>query len=244
MQKKLDLRKELSYLYIRGDGIEIGPTFFSVPLKKGVKVTYVDIMTTADLIKLYPEVKKNNPVKVDVVDDGERLTKFENESADFIIANHFIEHAVNPIQTMVNFLRVLRTNGIIFLGVPDMRVTFDKDRPLTDPNHLVKVFKRGNDPFVRDHYYECVRLIEKRPEVEVESRVQELINAKFSIHYHTYVLASFLELIKYMRKRNFPIEIVTTRDLQEESDEFVVILRKTDPLKRSLVDFVRAKLGV
>ena len=52
-------------------------------------MTYVDRMDENDLRRHYPELNDLPLVKVNIVDDGEKLTAFEPNSQDFIIANHF-----------------------------------------------------------------------------------------------------------------------------------------------------------
>lgn len=227
MQRKFDLRRELSQKYIKkGPGIEIGPTFLPVPLKKGIKVTYVDVVDTPTLLKTYPDLKTKPVVPIDVVDDGETLTKFKDSSVHFIIANHFLEHTVDPLKTIKNFLRVLKPDGLIFMAIPDMRATFDRDRLLTPVDHFIRVHEQGKDPDLNRHYEECVRLIEKKPAAEVKARVKFLKDTHFSIHYHTFTLENFLPLIEYLQQQGVTISLVTTRDLEPGTDEFIVLLSK------------------
>src|SRR5690349_2487743 len=44
--------------WLRGRGIEIGPSYLPVPLPKGAKAKYVDEVDTAGLLERYPELKK------------------------------------------------------------------------------------------------------------------------------------------------------------------------------------------
>ena len=57
-------------------------------------------------------------------------------SQDFIIANHLLEHVADPIGALEEWYRLLRPDGILFLALPDKRVTFDKDRPRTTLDHV------------------------------------------------------------------------------------------------------------
>ena len=66
-------------------------------------------------------------VKVDIVDDGEKLSSFPDGQLDFIIANHMIEHTANPLGTIRNHLRKIREGGVLYYAVPDKRYTFDVD---------------------------------------------------------------------------------------------------------------------
>lgn len=126
-----DIRTLLANKYIRGSGIEIGAKHIPLVAPLGAKVRYLDHLSTAGLIKKYPEVAAEELIKVDIVDDGEKLTKVKNRSQDFIIANHFIEHTLDPIATLTTMYNRLKPEGILYLAVPDKRLTFDKRRDLT-----------------------------------------------------------------------------------------------------------------
>lgn len=49
-------------------------------------------MTVFDLREHYSELSSLDLVIVDIICDGEKLEKIENDSQDFVIANHFFEH--------------------------------------------------------------------------------------------------------------------------------------------------------
>jgi predicted SAM-dependent methyltransferase len=53
--------------------------------------------------KLYPELKSRKFIEPDIIDDGEKLSRIEDASQDFIIANHFLEHCEDPIGTVGAF---------------------------------------------------------------------------------------------------------------------------------------------
>ncbi len=88
-------------------------------------------MPLPDLLAHYPELIGQPLQAPDMIDDGETLSTIDSASQDFVIANHFLEHCENPIQTLRNFLRVLKDGGILYMAVPDKRFTFDVDRPVT-----------------------------------------------------------------------------------------------------------------
>jgi hypothetical protein len=85
-------RNFLAERYISGHGIEIGAAQLPVRLPAKASVKYVDVFTADELREAFPLYKKLRIVDIDVVDDGEKLDKFKDNSLDFIIANHFLEH--------------------------------------------------------------------------------------------------------------------------------------------------------
>ena len=67
------LRRELSFSYLKGGGIEVGALHGPLPVSGQAKVRYVDRMSVSDLRKHYPELDHVDLVDVDVIDDGEVL---------------------------------------------------------------------------------------------------------------------------------------------------------------------------
>jgi len=68
---------------------------------------------------------------------------FHDHSLDYVASSHVLEHVANPVAALAEWYRVLRPDGIIYLVVPDRRVTWDRTRPLTSVEHLLGDFERG-----------------------------------------------------------------------------------------------------
>lgn len=219
------IRSLIATKYLRGSGIEIGALHTPLRVPGDVIVRYVDRMSATQLKQTYPELAECELVEVDIVEDGESLASIPNASVDFIIANQMIEHCQNPIFTIENWVRVLKQNGILYMGVPDKRYTFDCDRPVTPLEHLIRDYSEG-PWWSRDlHFDEWARLVDKYPQQEVAARAGGLADLNYSIHFHVWTQAEFLELLLYCRDQlSFPIEI---ESVQENGMEFIVVLRKT-----------------
>lgn len=216
-------RKKLSKQFIKGEGIEIGALHLPLEVYKA-KVTYVDRMDVKDLRKHYPELKKFPLIRVDIVDNGEYLRKIKNKSQDFVIANHFIEHCENPILVLKNHLRVLKKNGILYWAIPDQRYTFDYTRKLTTIDHINNDFKMGGKYSRKAHYYDWVENIMGLKK-DILKKSQELMSAKYSIHFHVWSSESFREYLLFVKKTyKFPFTILK---IVANINEFIVILKKT-----------------
>jgi len=220
-------RAELAARLLQGDGLEIGPLHQPLAMPPQARVRYVDRMTTPDLRREYPELADWDLTEVDVVDDGERLATIAEESQDFIVANHFLEHCENPIRTIETHLGKLKPGGILFYAVPDKRFTFDFRRPLTPLEHMVADYESGPERSRAEHYNEWVRLVfpeEGETDEQALARARELEAKAYSIHMHTWTQAEFLRLILACRERfgeAFDIEAAARVQI-----EFVVVLRK------------------
>ncbi|MEG5159461.1 methyltransferase domain-containing protein [Microcoleus sp. AT3-A2] len=219
------VRKDIAFQYLKGEGIEVGALHAPLQVPDSVKVHYVDRMSVSDLRKQYPELATVNLVEADIVDNGETLSSIADNSWDFAIANHMIEHCQNPIGALENFLRVIKPGGLVYMGVPDKRYTFDIDRPLTSLDHLIRDYKEGPEWSKLGHYEEYVRLVDKTPEEQVAARMQLLLDIDYSIHFHVWTSETFPEMLAYCQQNlssSFEIEL-----FQENSGEMIMILRKT-----------------
>jgi SAM-dependent methyltransferase len=211
-------RWRLARRYLRGQGLEIGALHCPLRVPSGASVRYVDRMDLAALESHYPELAGQKLVAVDVIEDGERLDSQPDGSADFIIANHFIEHAEDPLGALANHLRVLRDGGTIYLAVPDRRRTFDADRQPTTLEHIIRDHHDG-------HLEEWAQLVEKVPAREVQARAGALNQENYSIHFHVWTPDEFRALLEHARhEEKLPFEI---EELQRNGHEFIAILRRT-----------------
>jgi len=185
-------------------------------------------MRRADLIRADESSLKARGVDsslirdVDVLDDAERLSRFRNESLDFIIANHVLEHLEDPIRSLENMLRVLRRGGILLLALPDGRYTFDARRPGTTVEHLFRDHLDGPETSRRQHYEEWARLIEGLPEGRVEARVADFARDDARHHFHVWDLEGFLA---FLHALDLPYDLLHAQSYMEE---FAVVLRKID----------------
>ncbi|MGQ4649221.1 methyltransferase domain-containing protein [Lyngbya aestuarii] len=225
MQDISVLRRQIAKYYLSGKGIEIGPLHSPLDVPNNAKVSYVDRMSVADLRKQYRELVNYELVEIDIIDDGETLSSIANESMDFVIANHMIEHCQDPIGTLKSWLRVLKNDGILYIAVPDKRYTFDQARPVTSLEHLIRDHTEGSEWSMYSHFEEWTRLVNKVPEEQVAASVQHLIDINYSIHFHVWTQIEFLEFLLCCRnKLNFTFQIEL---LQKNSLEFIVILSKS-----------------
>jgi SAM-dependent methyltransferase len=234
----LDARASYAQHYLFGCGIEIGPLHQPLTVPAHATVSYVDRMSAPDLRREYPELADWDLAEVDIVDDGELLATVPDESQDFIVANHFLEHTEDPIGTIETHLGKLRPGGILFYAVPDKRFTFDFKRPVTPLEHMIADHEEGPERSRAEHYDEWCRLVINdqstgdpdlpASEEWVEQRARELEDAEYSIHMHVWTQAEFLRLILAIGERSggaLDIEAAARVGI-----EFLVVLRKSGPL--------------
>lgn len=212
--------------HLRGRGLEIGALQDPLRVRRGVEVRYVDWLDTEALRAMHPQKWARHLVEVDIVDDGERLATVRDDSEDFVIANHFLEHCEDPIGTLRNLLRVVRPGGVVYLSVPDKRHIFDCDRPSTTIDHLVRDHEHGPEISRQAHYEEVVRVAMKvQGEAEVKAAVQDLVDKKFRIHFHCWTQTDFLQLLCALQVRP-GFKRFDVVEFAANEREMVVVLRR------------------
>jgi len=225
VRRMVDQREHVSHRYLTGTGIEIGALHNPLPVPKQAQVRYVDRLPLPELRQHYPELNHLPMVTVDVVDDGETLATLADASQDFVIANHFLEHCQNPIRALVNMFRVLKPQGILYTSVPDKRLTFDRDRPVTELSHLIRDYEQGPQISRQAAFEEYVRLVDKVTDpAKAREKIDHYLAIDYSIHYHAWTEVEMLELLVYLHKvlkLPFDVEYLARNEI-----EIVMILRK------------------
>ncbi len=92
--------------------------------------------------------------KVDVVASGDNLP-FEDESFDFVISSHVLEHFFDPIKALKEWYRVIKPNGYIYMIIPHKMRTFDRDKKRTSLEELLDRHKGRitcTNPQMDSHY--------------------------------------------------------------------------------------------
>ncbi|MEO8346469.1 MAG: methyltransferase domain-containing protein [Betaproteobacteria bacterium] len=128
--------------YLTGSGIEIGALNYPLPFLHARAATrFVDYLSTEELTERYPSL--TGIVQTDIVTSGDQLDEVPDGSVDYIIANHVIEHLVDPIRGLATWHRKLAPSGVLFMAYPLAQYCPDKARPITSVAHMVDEFQRG-----------------------------------------------------------------------------------------------------
>jgi SAM-dependent methyltransferase len=213
-------------LWLKGDGIEIGALHRPLAVPATARVKYVDRLPEAELRRHYPELADQPFAPVSVLGSAEDLSAFADNSLDFVIANHLLEHLEDPIRGLKEFDRVLRQDGVLYLALPDPRVSFDKARQLTTVEHLLDEHLRGTQTNRRTHYLDWAANVDRDP--EPAARASRLMEMDYSIHFHVWKPDTFIEFLVAARKEaRLDFEIGEFSPPQHaQDDEFIFVLLK------------------
>ena len=127
---------------LSGQGVEFGAGCrpYSVPI--GCKVSYADRFSDDEMLNRSSSARKELQdtdifMPIDVVDEFDEMANFSDESVDFVLAAHVIEHVAEAIGAFETAYRVLRPGGKLVLAIPDIKRTRDRSRSVTPIQHLL-----------------------------------------------------------------------------------------------------------
>lgn len=228
-RRQASIRKRLAGQWLRGDGIEIGALHNPLNVMSSTtRVQYVDRLDEQGLRDHYPELAAHRLAPISIIDDGETLNSLPDNSQDFVIANHVIEHTEDPIGALNTWFRVLRPGGMLYLAAPDKRFTFDNNRVNTPWIHLVADHACGAEGSRKQHFEEWVRYIgNERDYGQVEASVARLMAQNYSIHFHVWDAENFTDFLNNYRESYNGAFILKEFQLNVASQEFIYLLEKT-----------------
>lgn len=232
---KVTAKRGQAARWLQGSGIEIGALHNPLSLPPSATVRYVDRFNVEDLKRHYPELGNEPMVPIDLIGDAEDLSRLGDGSQDFVIANHLVEHLENPIRGLQEMVRVLRPGGILYVALPDPRLTFDRERELTPIGHVVGEYHSGTDQTREAHYAEWVERAEPLVDWMIAAgvptgpdRVRELLLTGYSIHFHVWRPELFLEVIAAARaEAGVALELLEfSASRPGEDDEYIFVFAK------------------
>lgn len=193
-----EVRKLVAQRYLKGVGVEFGALHSALDVPDWVVVKYADMETAEQLKISFPDLE--NVRAPDIVTDLESMNGIDDCSADFVIANHVMEHVEDPIRALKSMSRVLTPSGIAFIALPDKRFTFDRDRRITPLDHLVRDHRDGPDWSLADHYDEWCRCVDGLTGDAHKTKYDAMLASRANIHFHVWDYAAMLEMFAYVTK--------------------------------------------
>jgi len=135
--------------------------------------------------------------------DSIDLSKIKDETYDFILSSHSLEHIANPIKALKEWLRVLKANGALLLILPNKEFTFDNKRPITKFEHLIADYNLGTTEEDLTHLEEILTLHDlTRDELagtkeEFKKRSLQNFNNR-CLHHHVFDLELLGRVLDYL----------------------------------------------
>jgi SAM-dependent methyltransferase len=156
---------KLAHSFLDGlKGIEIGGSAHNAFGLDTKNVDYTDEIT---VFKQAEIDVKGEFLPIDIIAMGDNIP-LPDESQDFVISSHAIEHFVDPIRALKEWYRLIKPRGYIYIIAPHKERTFDKDRPRTPLSELI------------------------------ERHANNLPHPEVNEHFSVWITEDFVELIKYL----------------------------------------------
>jgi FkbM family methyltransferase len=189
----------LAHSYCKGKGLEIGGSAHN-PF--GLDTLNVDASGSMETyFKDEERINCGSAMPVDIVANGDNIP-LPDSSQDYIVSSHVLEHFPNPIKALLEWDRLIKPGGVIFMIIPHKDRTFEKDRPRTTLDHLLEDFL--NDP-----------------PVDAEWPHQ---------HYHCWITEDILQMIEWMQ-HNLGVHwhLAEVQDVDDKvGNGFTVVIRKIE----------------
>lgn len=174
-------------------GVEIGALHYKFYLKEGVVVKYIDVESKAKLMERF----KNEPTitpelipETDIITHAEDLSMIADNSKDFVLSSHVLEHCLCPGKAIKEWLRIVNQGGLVFFITPDKRlVNSDKDHEATSFETLMEMY---NTPIDKVKY-------------------QTRTNFDHTVFFEDKILKQFLDHLQ--KELNFSISIFGRQDM-------------------------------
>jgi len=147
---------------------------------------------------------------------------YPNESFTFILSEHVLEHLIDPISVLSEWMRCLCPSGKIILFLPDKDRIFDNRRPRTQLSELIgrSDNKEQETQRLLDEWIDQVIKSGLAPHYADLSR-EEMVQSG-SIHYNVWKAQDIQELAEYM---GFKV-IKTEQCVPDRPDSFMAVLSK------------------
>jgi SAM-dependent methyltransferase len=122
--------------------------------------------------------------------EATQLSGIGDESYDFVLSSHAIEHIANPLKAIREWKRVLRLGGTMVLVIPHRDLTFDRRRPVTTLTHMIHDYHADVGEDDMGHMEEILSLHDFGLEAQadpVEFRASLMNNASDRmVHHHVF----------------------------------------------------------
>jgi GT2 family glycosyltransferase/SAM-dependent methyltransferase len=214
--------------HFRGTGIEIGALHDPMAIDhRQARVRYVDRLTPAEQVEHYPELGDYTLVAPDVIAPAHELGAFAEGSLDFVIANQLLHQLEDPIAALLEWHRVLAPGGLLFLTVPDHRLTFDRGRTVVTLDHLAADHRDGGAANRAAHYEEYSRAARGTVDEAARRDASDLMARGYSATFHAFTPDRVREFVRHTSEASGrEWQVVVSDEPSGGDDELILLLQR------------------
>jgi SAM-dependent methyltransferase len=166
------------------------------------------------------------PKLVNIVSSGDNLP-FKDNSLDYVISSHVIEHFFDPVSAIQEWIRVIHKGGFVVIIAPQKERTFDRLRPLTSlqeitDRHSGKLSINDYSVLLENSGYHTEAGFVLDKEYQVINKGKGNLKADDHHHWSVFTLDNFTEMCN---KWNF--NIIETQDPDDKiGNGFTIVIQK------------------
>lgn len=131
--------------------------------------------------------------------DATDLPQIGDETYDFVLSSHVIEHIANPIRALKEWQRILKPGGGAIFVVPHRNYNFDHFRPLTTIQHMLEDYEKSTGDDDQTHLQETLDLIDYSmipfDRHKLMALGRDVVHTR-SLHHHTFNEDNFRALLR------------------------------------------------
>jgi SAM-dependent methyltransferase len=230
IRNRLRARNWYARRYLSGRGIEIGAQQVPTDVSKDCTVEYVDVLSNELLVKRYG-LPSTELVPLTHVIDGNDLSVYGTGELDFLIANHVLEHFDDPVGGGIEWIRILKEGGRLFVTLPNYRGNcYDFKRLPATSDHLTLDYHDiiGRTERNLKHYEDFARTLFEWEEGDPRATKQavEWSSAGDRHHYHVYDEQTVKDVFSLVAKFSSHGLFYVDGLLSRNGFEFLVVLEK------------------
>lgn len=157
------------------------------------------------------------------INDATALSQIADKSYDFLLSSNCIEHIANPIRALLEWKRVLKSEGVLVLVVPNKESNFDHKRNFTSIEHLIEDYENQTQESDLTHLDEIL----ENHDLNRDPRAGSLISfqdrslnnySNRTLHHHVFNIETLSKILIYSG-----FEVLTSTTTRED---FFVLARK------------------
>jgi SAM-dependent methyltransferase len=137
-----------------------------------------------------------------IIADGSDLFSVADNSYDFVLSSHNLEHFANPVKALKEWKRITRPNGALILVLPDYQRTFDHRRSPTPVAHMLEDYSQNIGENDATHIPEVLQLHDLDLDGTLKTHTIEELTARSNdnltnrcLHHHVFDQFNSAELL-------------------------------------------------
>ena len=135
-----------------------------------------------------------------IINDAVNISSIKDESYDFCLSSHSLEHIANPLKAVKEWLRVIKTGGYVIIIVPEKSVCFDYRRNYSKFSTLLSQYEKNVGEDDLSTLPEILNNYDYRLEMKIDEfyRISQDNYNNRRLHHYCYDDLLLMEICNYL----------------------------------------------